>query len=1206
MLFQSLGVFAQGLPQTGIGFTGYPYDCYHFESYAPYNAIKHHTPLKYIHVNVHLLYKGDTTAIPDTSLQNQLQPRWEELMRRDTFRYGNLLNIYYPTRIQDVIKSQFENVPNSPINVDSFVWGIGDVYAHLDTSNLPNSITPHIEDSRIRFIVDSVYSHFNDSVHNLSYALSIQKPFELNFVKSYFDNFINNPPSGFNSNALNVVFLGQPGVGGVAWWNSGLSLTSSYSMWHKDYGIGRHEIGHLLGLDHTVKNGRTRDSIDDTPAYGPYPLNPECWNGPTCSNNMMDYNASQDVLSAWQIGAMHHELMRNPILFARKALQLDHCNYHPADSIVINTGDTITWAGKKWLWGDVIIKSGGKLTIKCEVSMPIGSRVIVQRGGSLVLDGGTLTNICGNIWRGIEVWGDATKPQNDPDQGMVVLQNGAVIQHAYTAISLIRWDLAVSNNTYQPNWQYTSGIVKALNSTFRNNARAIEFMSYHNMQNGNELRNLSYAKDCVFKIDSFLRDNGTPNAFITMYDVKKPAFQGNLFINSNTAYSQSGAGMGIYTELADLELDDSPVFGTNVFRNLNCAVRTVGFNASRQTIVRKNKFYNNIGGIHINASNYSMITEDSLQVPMNENGGLGWCGTPSGYANTYGLQFEHSKGFQAEGSDFTTYGAYTPVWDTSYFDIQNGIIVNNSGINAHQIYRNTFSDIMVGNKATSVNGAPSTGAAPVPPGLEFKCNEFDNDVYVTSIGVTQGSSVGYYQGSFVQQQPNNDKNPAGNEFRHVSSRFPNDNLVTLWYTEPNSILYIHHDTTNAPQLFPRKHQLLSVLTVQAPVAKGASSCPNLISGVVQGGGGGANRLANPFPVFIALRDSLVKLNDTIIQANADALANSIDTQSPADAYMQVSPFIPYLSDKVLLRVVANAYDTLAPEYYDLLLLHSPLSIAVWNEMAALPFTTAQADSLLAAQTSDPSPRENLLRHSNFIARQQDQLKDEEIRWWLSEDSIPWDNIQHMLMVCPHTESKFDLADVYISKGDHMAATQILDSIYDLNNEWRSLATLKRDLIMLYFQPGGILRAKEIPSIVSFAENMVASNVSGWGSAQALLDILYKRSRCTEPGRLMIPEDMPQPEERRGLTALSSRTQNSESIVLHPNPSYGELVIRINSKLDQKGVVSVMDLQGRVLCKKDDLGVNIDNKLELDFLSPGVYVIEVQAGKLNKVEKWIRQ
>ena len=48
------------------------------------------------------------------------------------------------------------------------------------------------------------------------------------------------------------------------------------------------------------------------------------------------------------------------------------------------------------------------------------------------------------------------------------------------------------------------------------------------------------------------------------------------------------------------------------------------------------------------------------------------------------------------------------------------------------------------------------------------------------------------------------------------------------------------------------------------------------------------------------------------------------------------------------------------------------------------------------------------------------------------------------------------------------------------------------------------------------------------------------------------------------------------------------------------------LQGRILWKKDDLGVNIDNKLELDFLSPGVYVIEVQAGKLNKVEKWIRQ
>ena len=59
-----------------------------------------------------------------------------------------------------------------------------------------------------------------------------------------------------------------------------------------------HELGHSLGLLHTWNQD---DGCDDTPR------NAGCW-GDTCSNNMMDYNASQSALTACQLGIIHYYL----------------------------------------------------------------------------------------------------------------------------------------------------------------------------------------------------------------------------------------------------------------------------------------------------------------------------------------------------------------------------------------------------------------------------------------------------------------------------------------------------------------------------------------------------------------------------------------------------------------------------------------------------------------------------------------------------------------------------------------------------------------------------------------------------------------------------------------------------------------------------------------------------------------------------------
>src|SRR5690606_14477007 len=135
--------------------------------------------------------------------------------------------------------------------------------------------------------------------------------------------------------------------------------------------------------------------------------------------------------------------------------------------------------------GNLVIKSGYRLTIEGTVGMGPDQRIIVERGAQLWVDGGTITTSCGDkMWRGIEVWGTSSADQepilNNPDQGFVNLLNGATIEHARDGITVIR-----KNDNGSINWGgYTGGIVIARDAIFQNCRRAVEFWPYQNKKAG--------------------------------------------------------------------------------------------------------------------------------------------------------------------------------------------------------------------------------------------------------------------------------------------------------------------------------------------------------------------------------------------------------------------------------------------------------------------------------------------------------------------------------------------------------------------------------------------------------------------------------------------------------------------------------------------------------------------------------------------------
>lgn len=125
------------------------------------------------------------------------------------------------------------------------------------------------------------------------------------------------------------------------------------------------------------------------------------------------------------------------------------------------------------------------------------------------------------------------------NQGTVEIKNGAVIEHARFAVS----------NDGGFDWTNSGGIIKAENSTFRNNKKSIQFHWYHNNTGtGNPTGNVSYFTNCSFEIDNSYKGDAINYPFdchISMWAVEGIGITGCKFYN-NTTSDTRGNGIVSY------------------------------------------------------------------------------------------------------------------------------------------------------------------------------------------------------------------------------------------------------------------------------------------------------------------------------------------------------------------------------------------------------------------------------------------------------------------------------------------------------------------------------------------------------------------------------------------------------------------------------------------------------------------------------------
>jgi len=108
--------------------------------------------------------------------------------------------------------------------------------------------------------------------------------------------------------------------------------------------------------------------------------------------------------------------------------------------------------------GKVSIPNGVTLTITSVLECDFDASIIIEPGGKLILDGGTLKNACEEqMWQGITVMGDPTQPLQQQYQGYFQILSNGTIENAQCGIHSI-----------------AGGIIKATEASFINNTVAVK------------------------------------------------------------------------------------------------------------------------------------------------------------------------------------------------------------------------------------------------------------------------------------------------------------------------------------------------------------------------------------------------------------------------------------------------------------------------------------------------------------------------------------------------------------------------------------------------------------------------------------------------------------------------------------------------------------------------------------------------------------
>jgi len=421
-------------------------------------------------------------------------------------------------------------------------------------------------------------------------------------------------------------------------------------------------------------------------------------------------------------------------------------NYNFGD---ISISDNFNLDDNQYFMGNLIIESGAEVELTGGIMFfEENSKIIIEPGGKLTLDGATCTGVCGQTWQGIEVWGNSTASQATiggvKAQGWLVMENEAVIENAIAAVEL-----------WKPgDYSKTGGIVQATDAHFFNNRNSVHANNYRNFDPNfpeREMDNVSYFTDCEFELNGEYIPTQTFYKHVDLYRVKGIQFRGCDFSVTpvegvstwNSAIASNSAGFTV-SAICTSNTTPCSAWDKCTFNGFKIAIHASNSLSNNYTFsVMRAEFTDNICGVQVeDVNNYSVLFSDFFighnAVDDEE------CEGQDLYAAGYGINSTNASFFGIEENYFTkAQGAPAGIYVGIYIAETQS---------TDQVYLNSFENLSYANYTEGQNWSENG----TWEGLAFYCNQNTGnyaDFYVAD---------GYNSG--IQSLQGDENHVAGNTF----------------------------------------------------------------------------------------------------------------------------------------------------------------------------------------------------------------------------------------------------------------------------------------------------------------------------------------------------------------------------------------------------------------------------------------------------------
>ncbi|MCC6540631.1 MAG: T9SS type A sorting domain-containing protein [Flavobacteriales bacterium] len=463
----------------------------------------------------------------------------------------------------------------------------------------------------------------------------------------------------------------------------------------------------------------------------------------------------------------------------------------PSVHLVID--ENTTWSFHRNLAQTVRITNGSTLTITSTANFAPGTYLIVEPGAQLIVNGGTLTNSCGEYWGGVQVWGNSAMNQSGGfvggqyrptlHQGYLELRNGGVIENALVG--------AMLNNPLAEDAE--GGVIRMVNGTMRNCQQGVVIADYMNFGSTTNVpaSNRSSFINSTFTVTDALPGGDDFREHVRMSGVSGIVFSGCTFKNEQTTITESAKlGYGIHSLDANYKVKGlcqgpppvpadcpSTIVQRTTFTGLDHGIHALEGASNRSFQVDNTTFTDNICGVYSEGVVGFKVVNSRFEV-----GGNG-VATMSGDFDPGFLGF-HRGVFSTTGYGF--------IVDDNRFERSGsapteGLVVGYSGDHSDMVFRNTASGLDAAYIGEGVCADPSNRSY---IGLHFQCNtNADNGTNLWSRQVDDEATepeqtIRTHQGKLFRAPDNAFDRLSGNwDIRNTN--YP-ANVLTYWWKAPEA------------------------------------------------------------------------------------------------------------------------------------------------------------------------------------------------------------------------------------------------------------------------------------------------------------------------------------------------------------------------------------------------------------------------------------